>query len=692
MDFGRIRIGIGFITFWAAIIVIAIAIFSGIVACIEAGSIGQSAAEALLGRNPNNTCTLAFAAATLGLSGWFLGIAGTLFDWAVLFLVVHLGSFIGSAGPLGDSIALGWTVIRNLVNLAFIGGLIWASISLILGTQAAGTSPSRLVVQILVAAVFVNFSYFFGAAIIDASNFVSKKVYEEGIYSGGEVQSMKNFGFGAAPEVAPISERFMQVTRIGSLYQFRSGEVEIIDSAQPFLLSTFATILFSASAGIFFTAAMFLFIRFVVIIFLLLTSPFGVLYFTGIPVFVAWGKAWWGTLISQAVFPVAFLVLVAISMKILEEGVGAVAGGKTLGGLVTQGGSLEVIYQHLDLVAVFILAWLMLYMSLQVATSIATQQSFTPPSPNALFQGARKFGQTLGSFSPVPLALRALIGQGNVGVVGREFGRSARDTFGPYVGFGRRTETTLEELSERTQQAREKRLRDIIRRGDSATPEEKEEGRKILESMPEGGRAKEYERADGKGKKAIEEMSVYTKPKTAEKPKESGEKKDDKPSGAGGAKPSGGTPLPGNTTTRSATADQRIEAASGGTPAQNVARALETGDQSGLRRSFDQMSYQMRRANFIENAELLELKKNTRMLSDAVGAREFSDHVAALPQARLTPQVIEATVPHLDEGGLRSLLRRRDIADRHDTIKTRALEDNRPVYERVMSSPGGLFS
>ncbi len=397
------------------------AIFAALSGCLQSVNLGEilkaGTGNEAAAAATQNACALGFMSFGIAVAGWFLGLAGTIFDYALLAFVVSMGGLVGQNAPFANGIQLGWTIIRDLVNLAFIGGLIYAAISLILklGSQNVG----QLVVRIIVAALLVNFSYFFGAVIIDASNFVSQKVYEEAI-SIDNSDRVNPFSFSGLAQAgtqsgltAPVSERFMVVTRLGSLYDLRTedfaeGGEFAENSTMPYILSAIGFFLFTITAAVFATAAIFLFIRFVIIVILLITAPIGILYFVGVPPFTNWGKAWWDTLIAQALFPVVFLILVGISFKVMELGfVDSIAGDKSLFNLITNPDSLDVWYANLNLLMVFGVAWFFMYFSLQAASNIAQQKQFTPPSPAALFAGASGFQKFVTGLYPRTLAFRA---------------------------------------------------------------------------------------------------------------------------------------------------------------------------------------------------------------------------------------------------------------------------------------------
>ena len=72
-------------------------------------------------------------------------------------------------------IAVGWTTIRDLINLFFIFILLYAAISTIL--QYGNYQLKNVLAKIIIAALLINFSLMIGKMVIDASHILAWEFY-----------------------------------------------------------------------------------------------------------------------------------------------------------------------------------------------------------------------------------------------------------------------------------------------------------------------------------------------------------------------------------------------------------------------------------------------------------------------------------------------------------------------------------
>lgn len=129
-----------------------------------------------------NDCIWKPVMATLGQAWLTVGAyvlmgAGYLFDMLVKNVIVD---FRGLLGPDGLNI-LGvintvWTLFRDFANILIIGMFVFIAASLILGLKEYG--QKKLIANVIIVAVLLNFSLLFTTLIIDASNFVAKQFYQ----------------------------------------------------------------------------------------------------------------------------------------------------------------------------------------------------------------------------------------------------------------------------------------------------------------------------------------------------------------------------------------------------------------------------------------------------------------------------------------------------------------------------------
>src|SRR3990167_3133674 len=79
-------------------------------------------------------------------------LSGTILNYIIWFSVVRMKSNVDAAG-----IDAAWGVIRDVANMGFIFILLYAAIMTIIGQ---GQDNKKLIVNVVIAAVLVNFSLF----------------------------------------------------------------------------------------------------------------------------------------------------------------------------------------------------------------------------------------------------------------------------------------------------------------------------------------------------------------------------------------------------------------------------------------------------------------------------------------------------------------------------------------------------
>lgn len=676
-------------------------LFAALSGCLDQLKFGQAKDVAV------NACSFGFTTAMLAVTGWWLGIMGTFFDYMLLLLVTSMGGILGkcedvaSQACLGNSIRTGWIIIRNLVNLAFIGTLIYAAVSQILGINK---DIGKTVVKIILAALLVNFSFFFAGTIIDASNFVTSKIYGEAIYGGdpAKLSQLNPFASGTSfeevAESSPVSSRFMVVTKLGSVYALKADDFEQggMDFIQYFVLALAGGLLFSSAAAIFAVGAVFLLIRFVVIIILLITSPLGILHFAGIivPGVSEWSKAWWNTLFAQALFPVVYVLLIGIALKIMEEGISPlVIGSTTFFDLVTKSDG-NAFYTNINLILVFLISYAFLFFALRAASSIAQQQAVTPPTPAAFFAGAQQLQKLVSTINPRNLVYRGTAaaiktplewtGKGiTAGYKGIEEGLDYVDRLNPlrsdtlWRGGGREA---------RVKKLREQELLNIANL-DLSDPDTYKRALEIWKNSPEEMREKMAKKAKTrKQRDNYDRLDAGIPPAKKTEP----EKQSTKPSAGGGdetkksasAGSSGGSD---STTRASATAsftavDQRLA---------SLEQAFREGNQSLARSVQDLTDIETKdlfQEAMLQRTEIFADSSNTKKLVEALGEQRFNKTVAEFPANKFSAQVADAITPHLDEIGYSILRTRKDFAPvQHKTLDDSMARNNPSVMASAKS-------
>jgi hypothetical protein len=113
------------------------------------------------------------AASLIWIARWLLVFSGALFNWLVDNTIVHFGAVYTSL--VQKAVQDAWTAFRDIANILIIGIFAFIAISIILGLKTFG--QKKLIANVLIVAVLINFSLLFSQIIIDASNFTATQIY-----------------------------------------------------------------------------------------------------------------------------------------------------------------------------------------------------------------------------------------------------------------------------------------------------------------------------------------------------------------------------------------------------------------------------------------------------------------------------------------------------------------------------------
>jgi hypothetical protein len=224
-------------------------------------------------------------------------ISAAMLDHAVIFT---LSTDIFKTTSSGVSIV--WSIIRDICNIAFIFILLWSSIQMILGLSSGKTK--KMVADVVIAALLINFSMFITRVLIDAGNILGVAIYEK-IQSG----PLAGEGLGAilmqSLGLSSIFETIQTATSGGkSFFSVHFGMIsylQVITLLTAFIVFMYAMLLMAT--------------RIVVLIFLIVMSPIG---FMGnvLPKLSEYSKEWRETLYGQVMIAPIFLLFVYLIIKV----------------------------------------------------------------------------------------------------------------------------------------------------------------------------------------------------------------------------------------------------------------------------------------------------------------------------------------------------------------------------------------
>jgi hypothetical protein len=250
----------------------------------------------------------------IALSGWFLGVCGTLLNVS-LNATLHIKDIVDATPAVYEI----WKAIRDISGIFIIFFLLYASIRLILDIQPPNFGD--LIKNIIIAGILINFSFFFTGLLIDLSNMTSLAIYRAITPERSDnFQKSKNallFNDGG------ISDTFMQSLQIQKNLGKQNVDFTDISHDVSFLIKSvvvqFASIMIMITTALSFLAAAIMFvIRIFVLIMLLAFSP---IWFAAaiIPELNEYAKKWWGTLTSQLIFMPVYLILMYAGISILTK-------------------------------------------------------------------------------------------------------------------------------------------------------------------------------------------------------------------------------------------------------------------------------------------------------------------------------------------------------------------------------------
>ena len=254
-------------------------------------------------------------ATTIG--GGILYLAGALFDYAVIELVIEMGEKLSQSG-LGGTINDLWTIIRDTFNLLFIFGVIYIGFRVILFSE--DSNVHKTLGWLIVAALMVNFSLFITQAVVDFSNATSYQIYTSMInkdldasnYTGEAKDKEKKVTIGGGFMSLMRMTTFATNDAISSTSTFETRA----SAGQSAMYGVLVMILMLIAAFVFAAGAFLFLARFVALILFMIFSP---AMFVGMifPFFQKYQKMWWDKFLQYSFVAPAYLFMIYLSFRVL---------------------------------------------------------------------------------------------------------------------------------------------------------------------------------------------------------------------------------------------------------------------------------------------------------------------------------------------------------------------------------------
>ncbi|MBI2482496.1 MAG: hypothetical protein HYV76_02975 [Candidatus Vogelbacteria bacterium] len=262
----------------------------------------------------------------LSVFAWILYLANELFNAILKLSVIDFHEYLKTSGgnsdklyfPLGTAINIGWTIIRDLFNIAFIFILLYVAIGTIL--RRSEVNAKKMITNIIIAALLINFSAIFPKIIIDATNVISVTFYRGMTPINGQTN---NTSITKAPDLvrALIDKMPLGLNDYNgdTNNQFGLNENTSRYEAYRIIFDSFVQIiLVLVAAFVLLTVAFMLIVRIITLLMLIMTSPiaFGSMI---LPDFLKKETGgWWNKLISETVWLPVFMIMFYITIQIAQ--------------------------------------------------------------------------------------------------------------------------------------------------------------------------------------------------------------------------------------------------------------------------------------------------------------------------------------------------------------------------------------
>ncbi|PJA85188.1 MAG: hypothetical protein CO143_02515 [Candidatus Moranbacteria bacterium CG_4_9_14_3_um_filter_45_14] len=250
---------------------------------------------------PDNIIVAGFKWLLLGIFtvlGWVASIAITLFEW-----VIKPENYSGTTGLLNQPVVYEmWKFIRDFFNLFFILVLLYIAFSVVFQIEK---NFKKTILSLVLAALFVNFSYPVSRALIDVANVPMYFFANQMAASNGASADSPGSVFSSALSASHIKGVLIPGAENG-------GSVKTVDNslARYFIAIIF---IFIFSVTLLVLAVMFT-IRLVALVMLVIFSPVGFAA-SIIPGLNTYSKMWWDNFWKYAILGPAAMLMLLIAIR-----------------------------------------------------------------------------------------------------------------------------------------------------------------------------------------------------------------------------------------------------------------------------------------------------------------------------------------------------------------------------------------
>lgn len=260
-----------------------------------------------------------FVVAVFGLFVW---LGALLLEFSINNFVIGFGDTYSKSG-VGVAVDTTWIIIRDFVNMGFIFGFVYIGFKMILNSNDSNTR--RLLINILMAALLVNFSLFATKFVVDLSNQLAAQIAVNGLSEEIKVVDKKT----GLPKLDLAGALTQRMGVQGALSDGKNG----LPQGAGFSYIIGVAVLFLVTAFVFAAGGILLSIRFAMLTFFLMISPV---------MFLNWAlplvkkdtmSEYWSQFLGKAFFAPIYLLMIYFSFRVMsgmQTSIGAANGATNL--------------------------------------------------------------------------------------------------------------------------------------------------------------------------------------------------------------------------------------------------------------------------------------------------------------------------------------------------------------------------
>ena len=261
-----------------------------------------------------NIISFALISVVMTASGWML-------DLSIYFSVVNMKAILGA-----DGVVFVWSIARDLANMSLIFVLLYTAATIIIKGASSGNAK-KLITNVIIVALLVNFSGFFVRAATDVSNVLAYEFYKAIVPKNDVAQSMigsVSWGFIAKSQAAKFftaRSQSNQTAKIDAVESSVETQTKNLSLAKIFGDFIFDLLFGVVAFFVFIYLAILFIIRIITITAVFMFSPILVLAYA-VPGIKGVANKWQKNLINQLIFAPVMMFFLYATVMMMKKGIG----------------------------------------------------------------------------------------------------------------------------------------------------------------------------------------------------------------------------------------------------------------------------------------------------------------------------------------------------------------------------------